>query len=248
MDHDLRATLSSPYVLIGSLLVALFLLVFVLSTRKSKSQRGNALLLLVYNQQLPAHTSLQTNSSTFSLPDSKPLAIIDVPGHPRIRDQFRDHLADAKIVAFVVDASTVSRNAAAVAEHLHIIMHAFTNIPPSQTLPTLLILGHKCDLLKSSLSTDITPESLAINRVRTVLERELEKRRAAQSGSLGVEGLGAEDERTDIGGLECTGASFSFDDWEGGEVVFVGTSVKASKDVEKMDGLASLREMLQETM
>lgn len=71
---------------------------------------------LVFDQQLPSHTSLQTNSSTFTLPGSKPINIVDVPGHPRIRDQFRDYLSDAKFVAFVVDASTVSRNAAAVAE------------------------------------------------------------------------------------------------------------------------------------
>lgn len=128
-------------------------------------------------------------------------------------------------------------------------MHALTDMPPSHTLPTLLILGHKCDLLKSTLSAEVTSESLALNRVRTVLERELEKRRAAQSGSLGVEGLGAEDERTDIGGLECTGSTFSFAEWEGGEVVFLGTSVKASKDAEKGgDGLASLRDIILESV
>jgi len=44
------------------------------------------------------------------------LRVIDIPGHPRIRDQFREHLSDANAVAFVVDASTVSRNGPAVAE------------------------------------------------------------------------------------------------------------------------------------
>lgn len=41
---------------------------------------------------------------------------MDVPGHPRIRDQFREHLADTKAIVFVVDASNVSRNGPIVAE------------------------------------------------------------------------------------------------------------------------------------
>jgi signal recognition particle receptor subunit beta len=43
---------------------------------------------------------------------------VDVPGHPRIREQFREHLADAKAIVFVVDASNVSRNGPIVAEYV----------------------------------------------------------------------------------------------------------------------------------
>ena len=43
---------------------------------------------------------------------------MDVPGHPRIREQFREHLADAKAIVFVVDASNVSRNGPIVAEYV----------------------------------------------------------------------------------------------------------------------------------
>ena len=119
-------------------------------------------------------------------------------------------------------------------------MHSLTNFPPSQSLPTLLILAHKCDLLKTTTASSDSVGSLAVNRVRTVLERELERRRAAQSGSLGVEKIDAEEEKTDMGGLECSGSTFSFSEWEGGESIFVGTSIK--------DGLASLREILLENM
>jgi signal recognition particle receptor subunit beta len=49
---------------------------------------------------------------------SKKIRVLDVPGHPRVRDQFRDHLKHAKAIAFVVDASTISRNGAAVAEYV----------------------------------------------------------------------------------------------------------------------------------
>ena len=75
-----------------------------------------------------------------------------------------------------------------------------------------------------------TPDQLAINRVRTVLERELEKRRASQAGGVGIEGLGAEDAESELGGLECGGSGeFRFDAWEGGEITFVGTSVRVWK-------------------
>lgn len=113
--------------------------------------------------------------------------------------------------------------------HLHHILHALTSLPPSQKLPKLLILAHKSDLLKSSSSSAVTSLTLAVNRVRSILERELEKRRASQSGGVGVEGLGAEGERSDMGGLECSGPgsrAFRFAEWEGGDIEFIGTFVK----------------------
>jgi signal recognition particle receptor subunit beta len=43
---------------------------------------------------------------------------VDVPGHPRIRAQFREYISDAKAIVFVVDASTISRNGLIVAEYV----------------------------------------------------------------------------------------------------------------------------------
>ena len=75
---------------------------------------------LVYERVLASHTSLQTIASFISLPSSekqpRTVRLLDIPGHPRIRDQFRDHVVEAKAVVFVVDASTIARNGAAVAE------------------------------------------------------------------------------------------------------------------------------------
>ncbi|KAG6815795.1 hypothetical protein H0H87_011239 [Tephrocybe sp. NHM501043] len=212
---------------------------------------------LVHGTALPTHTSLQANSSALELSaPKKPIRVVDIPGHPRIRDQFRDHLPDAKAIAFVVDASTVSRNAPAVAEHLHNILQTLPSLPPSQTLPSLLILAHKSDLLNTRSQAHAAPADLAINRVRSVLERELEKRRASQSGGVGVDGLGAEGEKPEIGGLDTTGpagGAFKFADWEGGDISFLGTSTKGEKPSEDSEksgeyGLASLQEWLDENM
>jgi len=252
-----------------SLLFALvFVAIFIVFTKRRSSSRGNALLLvgppdggktailstLCYGQALHTHTSLQTNSSIVALSEKKTIRVVDIPGHPRIRDQFREHIDDAKAIVFVVDTSTISRNGAAVAEHLHYIFHAVTSLPPSQTPPTLVLLAHKADLLKTTSSA--TPDALAISRVKNVLERELEKRRVSQSGGVGVEGLGEDGEQSEMGGLDCSNSAkgeFKFDEWDGGEISFFGTSLrlgKAEGDQEKseQDGLSLFLEWLNEHM
>ncbi|KAF9645119.1 hypothetical protein BDM02DRAFT_3189977 [Thelephora ganbajun] len=227
-----------------ALAVLLFTLITVLARRKSKSTRNSVLFVgapdagktailssLAFHQQLPTHASLQTNSSLITLPNvKKPVQVVDIPGHPRIRVQYRDYFNDAKAIVFVVDASTVSRNGAAVAEHLHQILHSFMSISPSQSSPALIILAHKSDLLASTTSSSSTPaDQMAINRVRTILERELEKRRQSQAGGMGIESLGGDEgDHTEVSGLECSavgGSVFRFSDWEGGEVTFLGTSI-----------------------
>lgn len=207
---------------------------------------------LVYKQTLSTQTSMQPSVSIMTAQD-KQLRVADVPGHPRIRDHYRDYMGDARGIVFVVDSSTVSRNGAMVAEyvhlhnpipmgshlrscarHLHQILHAVTSLPPSRPTPALVIVAHKADMLKATAQA--TPDQLAINRVRAVLERELEKRRASQAGGVGIEGLGAEDTESELGGLECGGnGEFRFDKWEGGEIAFVGTSVKVQKTKSALD-------------
>ncbi|KAJ7097768.1 signal recognition particle receptor beta subunit-domain-containing protein [Mycena belliarum] len=274
MDNDTNSTvpLSPPMapiltpqtLIIASLSLAVVCIaILVFFTRRKSGSTGNLLVLvgppdggktailstLMYGQTLPTHTSLQTNSSTVDLPAvKKKLTVVDIPGHPRIRDQVSEYLRDSKAIAFVVDASTVSRNGPAVAEHLHTILNALTSLPPSQPLPSLLILAHKSDLLKSGTASSATSEALAVNRVKTILERVLEKRRVSQAGGVGVEGLGEEGQRTEMGGLECTGDKgvFRFDDWEAGEVVFLGTSVKVVGEGEKSThGLWSLQQWME---
>ncbi|KAL1740197.1 signal recognition particle receptor beta subunit-domain-containing protein, partial [Schizophyllum fasciatum] len=238
-------------------LVVLLVSVLVLFTRRRSAARGNALLLvgppdagksailsaLVYKRTLPTHASLQTNSAFAALPGLKrPVRVIDVPGHPRVRDQFREHLPEARAIAFVVDANTVSRNGAAVAEHLHAVLRALTHLPPSHPTPALLILAHKADHLKAG------SPALAAGRVRTVLERELERRRAAGVAVEGLAGVGSADD-ADGGadaegaagdGLECAGGGvFSFDAWKGGEVVFLGSAAPVGQE----GGLAGLADL-----
>jgi len=129
------------------------------------------------------------------------------------------------------------------------------SIPPSQPTPALIILAHKSDLLASTTSSSNTPaDQLAINRVRAILERELEKRRQSQAGGVGIESLGGgEGDNTEVSGLECgnmAGGVFRFSDWEGGEVAFLGTSVSGAggkvqdEKASNADGLEGLQQRL----
>lgn len=136
--------------------------------------------------------------------------------------------------------------------HLHHVLHALTSLPASQHQPSLVILAHKSDLLKATASSQNT-HTLAVNRVKTILERELEKRRASHSGGINVEGLGDDGEATEMGGLQCgekEGSAFKFDEWEGGEIVFLGTSIMqgASDKAQSSGGLESLQDWLSDNM
>ncbi|KAL5489835.1 hypothetical protein ACEPAI_4667 [Sanghuangporus weigelae] len=264
----------TPSVLLAiSLAISLLAILIVVYISKSRSSSKKNLVLLlgnedagksailstiVYEHTLPSHTSFQVNSSYIpeSFSSKKQLQIVDVPGHPRLRDTFKSYISDSKAIVFIVDASTITRNGRDVAEHLHHVLHALTSLHPTHTLPLLLILAHKSDLLSSSSTQDRS--TLAISRVRTVLERELEKRRQVAAGGVGVEGLGAEGEGTEMGGLECGSSSvFRFSEWEGGEVGFaasfvgVGESTSSEKGGEEksadsVSGLDALRTWVEE--
>ncbi|KIO26271.1 hypothetical protein M407DRAFT_243819, partial [Tulasnella calospora MUT 4182] len=256
--------------LIGSAAVALVgVLIFALLQRRS-SKRGSTILLvgpsdagktavfssLLYSTSLPSHTSMQANSGVLQPTPETTAKLVDVPGHPRIRGTFAEHMKDAKAVVFVVDVNGIARNGAPVAEHLHQVLHAISSLPPSQATPPLLIHAHKSDLLvvrsntpSSSVSTKSQTRQLAIDRTRTILERELEKRRKAGQAGVNVEGMGAvvgggsgEESWDGVSGLECSGSkdgsagTFKFEDWDGGEVSFSAGWV----DVVRDDGITQV--------
>lgn len=137
--------------------------------------------------------------------------------------------------------------------HLHQVLRALSALPASQPVPPLLIHAHKSDLVQKQAQQQ---QLVATQRVTAVLEREMEKRRTAQLGGVGVEGLGEAGEEGDVTGLDCTGGTFKFSQWEGGEVEFGEGWVKVvredgivseknvEKEAEAEDGLATLREWL----
>ncbi|PVG01513.1 hypothetical protein CPB86DRAFT_781302 [Serendipita vermifera] len=243
---------------IGSFLLALVVIAAIVFFRNRKSKTGSVILLvgpsdggktavfssLIYNQAPPTLTSLQENTAFFRSPSPfhrKPFQVVDIPGHPRIRGQFANYFQDGskgksaargvKAVVFVCDAAALTRNAGAVAEHLHLVMHAISNLPPSQPQPPLLVFANKADLLPTPATTGaaggvkpkIPNKALAISRTTTVLERELEKRRLNElkSGPAVLSDIGDEHGEDDdtVGGLDVTeGDTFRFEKWDGGVI------------------------------
>ncbi|KAA1479209.1 P-loop containing nucleoside triphosphate hydrolase protein [Dentipellis sp. KUC8613] len=259
-------TLSSP----GLVTESLFLLLIIVATyalwmwAQTHARTGVVLLLgptdagktsilssLIYRQVLHTHVSLQTNISSILLPNGHTLPVIDVPGHPRMRGQFQEYLSNARAVVFVVDASNVSRIGPSVAEHLHLVLNALVSLPPSVPVPPVLILAHKCDALTNSKISGISGlQDLAVTRVRTVLERELEMRRISEKGAVGVEDMEADRGNTsDVGSLDycnASGGTFRFTQWEGSMVDFLGTTLGiGSIEETSHNGLHGLTQWLQ---
>lgn len=126
----------------------------------------------------------------------------------------------------------------------------------------LLVLGHKADMLPKAFGG--VNAQAAVQRVRTILERELERRRrGAASGAGGMAALGEEEGGGENGvgaGLDITGDEkevFTLEKWEGGEVGVRATWVDVKRssdghttddeehegekgDVKSEDGLAGL--------
>jgi len=197
------------------LLLALLVTVYLLNRKSRKDHIKNVLLVgpldsgktalftnMAYEQHLLSHTSLQPNIGLFQQ-DSKMIRLIDIPGHPRLRSRFKEHLQTIHGVVFTVDANTIARNGAAVAEHLHLVL---SSVQPLSRPPRLFLLATKADLVQqaSQPPTDATGPYVhpARTRVVSVLEREVEKRRLAsanQKSGGAMEALGA------VAGGEKTG-------------------------------------------
>ncbi|OCF35259.1 signal recognition particle receptor subunit beta [Kwoniella heveanensis CBS 569] len=205
-------------------LVVLFLLVSVLRPGKKAARRnGPATVLLVgpsdsgktslfaklvHGIYPQTHTSVVPSITAFPLPSpyedgtTKNLRLIDLPGHPRLRDQLERYVKEASAVVFVVDVQAVVRNAASVAEELPPVLSALSNLavrlPPSSPPPKLLILAHKADLLaRPAPSTTHSPPEIpettlatATERLKSILTREMDRLKSSRESSGGkIEGM-----------------------------------------------------------
>ena len=76
---------------------------------------------VVHDSYPQTHTSISPSSTTFPLTETdgeatKSLTLVDLPGHPRLKDQFKKNVKGADAVVFVVDIVGLVRTAGTVAE------------------------------------------------------------------------------------------------------------------------------------
>ncbi|GAA6001128.1 hypothetical protein JCM10207_007425 [Rhodosporidiobolus poonsookiae] len=136
-------------------------------------------------------------------PLATPLHLVDIPGHPRLRTRaLAQYLPAADGIVFTIDAATglTGKNARDAGEHFHILLSFLSLLSQRQsTLPPVLILLTKSDLLASSSSASSTASpvskakspALTLDRAKQSLLRELERRRLAATGAGGAGSTGS---------------------------------------------------------
>ncbi|WVR05029.1 hypothetical protein IAU60_002041 [Kwoniella sp. DSM 27419] len=181
----------------------------VLLVGPSDAGKTSLFAKLVHGIYPQTHTSVIPSITSFILssPDddgaTKTLRLVDLPGHPRLRDQLKTHVKDATAVVFVVDVQAIVRNASSIAEELPPVLSALANVatrlPPSAPAPKLLILAHKADLIArpappTTHSPPDIPETTfttATDRVKSILTREMDRLKSSREASGGkIEGMG----------------------------------------------------------
>ncbi|GMJ12534.1 hypothetical protein like AT5G05670 [Hibiscus trionum] len=120
-------------------------------------------------------TSMEPNEGTFLLNSEsnkkgkiKPVHLVDVPGHSRLRPKLDDFLPQAAGIVFVVDAVEFLPNCSSVSEYLYDVLTRASVV--KKKIPVLICCN------KSDKVTAHTKEF-----IRKQLEKEIEKLRASRS-------------------------------------------------------------------
>lgn len=213
-----------------ALLVGLvtLVLIFVFS-RKRKFGRGILLcgscdagkttLLgqLLQGKPLETYTSMKENSGVLSLEGKKPVNIVDVPGHERIRDQIlAKYSGSARGIVYVVDSAAIAKQIRDVTEFLFSIL---SNPTIHSARPRVVVACNKQDvgLVKGA------------KVIQSLLEKEINALRASRSNRL--EGL--DGESVDSVYLGKQGKDFTFADL-GMKVEFIEISAQQSDTLEPL--------------
>ncbi|KAA8550188.1 hypothetical protein F0562_001872 [Nyssa sinensis] len=175
------------YIAIGAVLItALFLLLFRLFKRTASNiivlagLSGSGKTVLFYqlrdgSSHQGTMTSMEPNEGTFVLHSEmtkkgkiKPVHIVDVPGHSRLRPKLDEFGPQAAGIVFVVDALEFLPNCRAASEYLYDILTWATIV--KKKIP-VLILCNKVDR--------VTAHSKEF--IRKQLEKEIDKLRASRT-------------------------------------------------------------------
>ncbi|KAK9099697.1 hypothetical protein Scep_023127 [Stephania cephalantha] len=178
------------YVAVGVLVLTLIIFLSIRLFKRTKSNTiilaglsGSGKTILFYQlRDGSSHqgtvTSMEPNEGTFVLHSEsdkplqkgkiKPVRIVDVPGHARLRPKLDDYLPQAGGVVFVVDALDFLPNCRAAAEYLYDIL---TNARVVKKKIPVVILCNKTDKV-----TAHTKEF-----IRKQLEKEIDKLRASRT-------------------------------------------------------------------
>ncbi|PKA61706.1 hypothetical protein AXF42_Ash008536 [Apostasia shenzhenica] len=197
------------YIAIAAVVIASALLILFRTFNRSKANSiilaglsGSGKTILFYQlRDGSAHhgtvTSMEPNDDTFLLHSEvekkgkiKPVRVVDVPGHSRLRSKLDEFLPHAAGLIFVVDALDFLPNCRAVAEYLYDILTKAIIV--KKKIP-VLILCNKTD--------KVTAHSKEF--IRKQLEKEIDKLRTSRTA---ISSADVSSEYT----LGVSGEAFSF--------------------------------------
>ena len=112
------------------------------------------------------YTSQKANKGQLLLDNGRKIQVVDTPGHPKLFQEFRDHVPTN--IAFVLDSSTLSKDVAAVARNLLEVL----TFARSCKAKEVCILANKSDFFTA----------LPVETVTTLLETEIEQIRQRKDG------------------------------------------------------------------
>ncbi|KAI8819894.1 signal recognition particle receptor beta subunit-domain-containing protein [Fimicolochytrium jonesii] len=135
---------------------------------------------LRYGKTVETHTSMEKNEGRFvpfgyARKDARPIHIVDLPGHEKLRYQYTEHASLTGRVIFVIDSTTIAREIRSVAEYLYdILANRFTQ---HHEIPILMVCN------KSDLLMALKPE-----RIQALLEAEIDRLRATRAAEVQSQG------------------------------------------------------------
>jgi len=98
---------------------------------------------LIYDKAVETYTSMKENIGSLEIKNKRPLKLIDIPGHERVRQQFFDtHKSSARGIIFVIDSNSFMKDIRDVAQYLYNIL---TDSLVSSNRPAVLVLCNKQD-------------------------------------------------------------------------------------------------------
>jgi len=176
-------------VLVGFFTLAI---IFFLTTKKKFGRgillcgtcdSGKTTLLgqLIKGKPLETYTSMKENCGVLVLGGKKPVNLVDVPGHERIRDNILNNYAgSARGIIYIIDSALISKQIRDVTEFLFNIL---SRPDIFRTKPRLLVACNKQDvgLVKGATS------------IESMLEKEITALRVSRSIRLdGTDGEGVD--------------------------------------------------------
>ncbi|KAF9355459.1 hypothetical protein BGX26_006504 [Mortierella sp. AD094] len=172
--------------------------------------------LISHNKAVETVASIKENETDIALIEGqKPIHLVDIPGHERLRFKFSEFMPIARAVVFIVDSSSVPRQTRLLAEYLYDILS--DKFAQSERIP-ILIACNKSDLLTSFKK----------ERIQTLLETEINKLRQTRTAALDTQ----DSEGNENVFLGFEGKDFSFQDLEN-DVEFIEYSAE-NKDIENI--------------